>query len=140
MVMCSFDKNRVATPCIDHHTKTSLVVNSDCKELNFITALTLLLCSPMSTDTLSMKISTFPLGTISLCIDCILYLNLRQESQSQSELLRMHTSAFNKISCIVVSLSRSHETLHETKCVILPIVSNISCLTTPKVKDTKSVL
>ena len=32
MIMCSFNKNRVATPCIDHHTKMSSVVNSDCKE------------------------------------------------------------------------------------------------------------
>ena len=86
MVMCSFDKNRVATPCIDCHTKTRTVVNSDCKKLNFITVLTLLLCSPMSLN-VNIYIS---IGYCWVCIDCILYLNLRCESQSQSELLRMH--------------------------------------------------
>ena len=32
----------------------------------------------------------FPLDTVGLHIDCILYLNMRQESQSQSEALK-HT-------------------------------------------------
>ena len=34
------------------------------------------------------KYLRFPLDTGQFCIDCILYLNLRQESQSQSDALK----------------------------------------------------
>ena len=55
-------------------------------------------------------------------------------------LLTTLTGIFNKISPIVVPLSRSREISHEMTGAILPILSSILCLMTPKLKDKISVM
>ena len=55
-------------------------------------------------------------------------------------LMTPQTGVFNEILLIVVSLSRCCEILYEMRCVILPMLSSILCLTTPRLKDITNIL
>ena len=54
-------------------------------------------------------------------------------------LMTPQTGVFNEILLIVLSLSRC-EILHEMRCVILPVLSSILWLTTPRLKDITSII